>query len=84
MSSNRRRDSLTKILEEEEEGGSNPWLNNSLSVVGVILAGTAGWVIAWRSGVWKPSPDGSDVVDNTQVAIGAEILGYFSAVCYLG
>ena len=78
------RDSLSKILEEEEEG-SNAWLKNSLSVVGVIAVGTAGWAIAWQSGVWTPTPENSNGIDASQHApLGAEILGYLSAVCYLG
>ena len=56
-------------------------MKNSLSVVAVIAVGTAGWAIAWQGGVWKPVPD--DANEGT-VALGAKILGYASAVCYLG
>jgi hypothetical protein len=55
-----------------------------VSIIGIMAAGTAGWMLAWQSGVWKPTPDGGDVVDGAQMAIGAQVLGYFSAVCYLG
>jgi hypothetical protein len=80
-----RRDSLTKILEDEETTGTKTWLKNTLSILAVIVAGTAGWVIAWRSGAWTPTPLDSDVPEiRNQVAWGAEFLGYFSAVCYLG
>lgn len=75
---------LSKIL-EEEEAGKGAWLKNILSIVLVVAAGVAGWVIAWKSGVWTPTTeDGSDPAAQEQVALGAEILGYFSAVCYLG
>jgi len=84
-------DALTKILEEEGggggEGGSSAWVKNSLSIGLVVLAGAAGWLIAWRSGVWVPTPEGGDgtgEVGQQEVAVGAEVLGYFSAVCYLG
>jgi len=78
-----RSDSLSKILEEDDTPDENPWLKNSLSIIGVIVAGTAGWAIAWQSGVWKATPE--DGPDGEQaVALGAKLLGYFSAVCYLG
>lgn len=65
---------------EEEQG--QLFLKNSLSVIGIIAVGAAGWAIAWSSGAWRPSPveDGGD----TDMALGAEVLGYLSAVCYLG
>jgi hypothetical protein len=73
---------LSKILEEGEEGG-NAWVRNALSILGVIVVGTVGWAIAWQGGVWKPTPEeGGDEKQN--VALGANILGYISAVCYLG
>lgn len=75
------RDSLAKILEEEPN--SRAWLKNSLSVLVILIAGAAGWAIAWRAGVWKPSPAG-DSIEDEGTPMGAEILGYISAVCYLG
>jgi hypothetical protein len=79
-----RRDSLTKILEEEESNDGNAWLRNTLSVLAVIAVGTAGWAIAWQSGVWTPTPEDVTIPEATQIAVGAKILGYASAVCYLG
>lgn len=78
-SGHQRRDSLSKILEEDDEG--NAWVKNSLSILAVIAVGTAGWAIAWQGGVWKPVPENGD---EGSVAVGAKILGYASAVCYLG
>jgi len=77
-----RRDSLSKILEEEDENEGNAWVRNTLSILGVIVVGTAGWVLAWQSGVWKPTDTKSEV--SSSAPFGAEFLGYFSAVCYLG
>jgi hypothetical protein len=79
-----RRDSLSKILEDEDSPNGRAWLRNTLSILLVCAAGTAGWLIAYQSGVWTPTPEGSDVTKPQSVAIGAEILGYFSALCYLG
>jgi len=79
-----RRDSLSKILEEDENASGSSWKRNILSVLLVIIAGTAGWVIAWQSGVWAPTPEDGGSSEPQQVAIGAQVLGYFSAVCYLG
>jgi hypothetical protein len=78
-----RRDSLSKILEEADESTGKGWLYNSLSVLFVIIVGSGGWAIAWKSGVWTPTPE--DVVTpDKEVAFGAEVLGYLSAVAYLG
>ncbi|KAF2759793.1 vacuolar membrane PQ loop repeat protein [Pseudovirgaria hyperparasitica] len=74
-----RRDSLASIVEEET--GGREWLKNTLCVVGILTVGTGAWAIAWSSGVWKPVPV---VTDPQPMPIGAEILGYGSAVCYLG
>jgi len=78
-------DTLTKILEEEEEG-ENPWLRNTISIVAVIAVGAAGWAIAWQMGAWVPTPigGGEDVPSVNKTPVGASILGYISAVCYLG
>lgn len=72
-------------MEEDDGPDANPWLKNTLSILGVIVVGAAGWAIAWQSGAWKPTPtlpDGGEVKGKTP--LGAEILGYMSAVCYLG
>jgi solute carrier family 66 (lysosomal lysine-arginine transporter), member 1 len=74
-------------IEEEEDEGQEGWVRNTVSVLLVCTVGAAGWVIAWRSGVWAPvRQEGQDVEFAVQeeMAVGAQILGYFSAVCYLG
>lgn len=84
-SSGARRDSLVKILEDEDSAGGGSWKRNTWSILMVILVGTAGWAIAWRSGVWRPTPNHPKGVPGTdQVAVGASVLGYLSALCYLG
>ena len=81
-SERRRRSSLAAIV----EGGTGfqAWRKNAVSILLVCLAGTAGWLFAYKSDVWHPAPenDGSD--GGTSMALGAQILGYTSAVCYLG
>lgn len=79
-----RRDSLSKILEEDDSPGANPWLRNTLSVLAVAFIGAAGWTIAWQSKVWKPTPLDGDEQKAAEIAIGAQVLGYISAICYLG
>jgi hypothetical protein len=79
------RDSLAKILEEDDSPTGGSWKRNTLSIFMVIAVGTAGWALAWQSGVWTPTPEHpGDLPAQKEVAVGASILGYFSAVCYLG
>ncbi|GAB7346563.1 hypothetical protein MBLNU457_5756t2 [Dothideomycetes sp. NU457] len=76
-----RAEELAGILEEEP--APHGWLRNTVSVFLIILAGTAGWAIAWKAGAWKPTPV-SDPATDKDMPLGAEILGYASAVLYLG
>ena len=71
---------LAKVVDEGQ--GRNAWLKNIFSVLGIFFVGTAGWTIAWQTGTWKPAPIEQD--GDGQMVLGAQILGYFSAVCYLG
>jgi solute carrier family 66 (lysosomal lysine-arginine transporter), member 1 len=79
-----RRDSLSKILEDDESPNGKAWLRNIISILLVCIVGAVGWFIAYKSGVWTPTPEDSDLTEPQSVAIGAELLGYFSALCYLG
>jgi solute carrier family 66 (lysosomal lysine-arginine transporter), member 1 len=88
LSERRRRSSardepLAKVLEETDESGVRLWFKNVLSVLTIIVVGTAGWAIAYGSGAWKPTSLKRDV-DVEEMATGAQILGYASAVAYLG
>jgi hypothetical protein len=82
--SRRRRASSLPTIPDVTAASSNEWLKNTLSIFGVCAVGAAGWAIAWQIGVWVPQP----THDNTDAAsdspLGAQILGYASAVCYLG
>ncbi|KAF7597477.1 hypothetical protein BBP40_003724 [Aspergillus hancockii] len=74
-------DTLAKIVEENETGLS-AWAKNTSSVLAICVIGMGGWTIAWQSGVWKPAPQ--DDTGGAGIAVGAQVVGYFSAVCYLG
>jgi hypothetical protein len=75
----RRASSLPDI---DESAGGREWVNNSLSIVGVCVVGAGGWCIAWKTGVWAPQPLHNGI--EMETAFGAQVLGYVSAVCYLG
>lgn len=81
QASRRRRASSLPTIADKEEGGSEA-VKNSLSIIGVCVVGAAGWAIAWRTGVWAPQPADQDTPG--EIALGAQILGYASAICYLG
>ncbi|KAL1612282.1 hypothetical protein SLS60_000506 [Paraconiothyrium brasiliense] len=80
----RRASSLPSLLEEEDEASQSAWLKNTLSIFGVCAVGAAGWAIAWRTGVWVPTPENDGSSSDPETPLGASILGYASAVCYLG
>ncbi|KAF2720057.1 PQ-loop-domain-containing protein [Polychaeton citri CBS 116435] len=60
------------------------WLKNTLSILAIIAAGAGGWAIAWKTGAWRPTPVGQDAGSDDSSPVGAEVLGYISAICYLG
>ncbi|KKA21488.1 Vacuolar membrane PQ loop repeat protein [Rasamsonia emersonii CBS 393.64] len=74
-------DTLAKIV-EEGESGARAWVKNLVSVLAIAMIGTAGWAIAWQTGMWKPSPE--EHGGRSEMVPGAQVLGYFSAICYLG
>ncbi|BCS24657.1 PQ-loop repeat-containing protein [Aspergillus puulaauensis] len=73
---------LAKLV-EENRFGKGALMKNISSVLAICVIGMAGWTVAWQTGVWKPAPldSGNGGVD---MAPGAQVLGYISAVCYLG
>jgi len=64
----------------KESGVRRPWVKNAVWILLVCAGGAAGWAIAWASGLWNPEAGGSA----NDAAVGAEVLGYLSAVAYLG
>ena len=82
-SNSRQNDHLAKILEESDEPGTKLWFRNAMRVIAIGVIGTAAWALAYESGAWRPSPTSSG--DEPQdMPTGALVLGYFSALAYLG
>lgn len=85
--SQKRRDSsltpptLPTIPEGRKSVGASA--SNALSVLAVCTAGAAGWYAAWRAGLWKPTLE-DGMSDSAGRNLGAEALGYISAILYLG
>ncbi|KAK5111532.1 hypothetical protein LTR62_004827 [Meristemomyces frigidus] len=80
-------DQLQAILETPSSpftSTTRTYAKNTLSVFLILAVGTAGWAIAWQTGAWQPTPLGEDNGEHEATPLGAEILGYISAVCYLG
>ena len=91
LSTHSHNDILSKIVEEESTSTGGGWKKNTISILCIIFVGTAGWILAWQSGVWSPIPENGDLGDGgvvvgepSKTPLGASLLGYFSAVCYLG
>lgn len=75
----RRRDSLTRLMDKPT--AASAWLKNTLSILAIVIAGTAGWALAYKTGAWHPVPLKET---NDPTPLGASILGYGSALLYLG
>ncbi|KAI9843889.1 MAG: hypothetical protein M1837_006042 [Sclerophora amabilis] len=70
---------------EEKRSRAREWTNNGLSIILICVVGTVGWALAWRTSVWQPTPETpGDDDSGVNEALGAQILGYLSAMCYLG
>lgn len=67
----------------EEPSRMRATIKNIVSILGIMAVGTAGWAIAWKTGAWRPTPVGQEE-GGEPTPIGAEILGYVSAIAYLG
>ncbi|RMD44480.1 hypothetical protein DV735_g650, partial [Chaetothyriales sp. CBS 134920] len=80
-----RDESLVEALQEADESGERLWLKNILSILAIVAVGTAGWAVAYGTRIWTPAPEpGSGGVPEEDMAPGAQVLGYISAVLYLG
>jgi uncharacterized protein with PQ loop repeat len=76
-----RRDSLSRALAKPT--ATSAWVKNSLSILAIVVAGTAGWALAYKTGAWHPVPL-KDPASSTPTPLGASLLGYGSALLYLG
>ncbi|KAH9827263.1 vacuolar membrane PQ loop repeat protein [Teratosphaeria destructans] len=65
-------------------GRRNAWVRNTVSILAILLAGTAGWFVAYKTGAWTPTPTDAESRGEDHTPVGAEVLGYVSAVAYLG
>ncbi|KAK3630349.1 hypothetical protein LTR56_017525 [Elasticomyces elasticus] len=75
---------LSAIPEEKSTSKTRTYAKNTLSVFLILAVGTAGWAIAYKTGAWRPQPTGRHEETDEGTPLGASILGYASAVCYLG
>ncbi|KAI9829202.1 MAG: hypothetical protein M1826_005797 [Phylliscum demangeonii] len=69
---------------EAKDRSTPEWVNNTIGVLLVGLVGTAGWLVAWQTGVWTPTAVGGRTGSSVKVAWGPQVLGYLSACFYLG
>jgi uncharacterized protein with PQ loop repeat len=75
-------DEITSVKPRSE------WLKNTLAILAIFLVGAAGWAITYQLGIWTPTPapsSGSKQGEpEHETPLGASLLGYASAVLYLG
>jgi solute carrier family 66 (lysosomal lysine-arginine transporter), member 1 len=85
---------LARILEDQtpsppatSTSRTSAILKHTLCVLAIILAGSAGWAVAYKTGAWTPTPPPGSAGDGAagdDTPPGASLLGYMSAVAYLG
>jgi len=78
---------LPKISEDPLDisgSAGKEWAKNLAAVFMICAVGASGWAIAWQTRVWLPVAEGNATGDGKPTPLGAEIVGYFSAICYLG
>ena len=83
--SSRRRSSAAHSLpyiKDEEPSQARRWARNLMAVLGVCFMGALAWAVCWKVGWWRPTAP--DEEGDAERILGAEILGYASAVLYLG
>lgn len=80
--SQKRQRAATLPLIPEDRGHARRWLKNSLSVFAVCALGGVGWFVAFSVGVWKPTIENPE--SSPHESVPAQILGYLSALLYLG
>lgn len=93
-SSGRRASSLAKIDEDEgfegDVSSKTAWIQNTAGILFICIIGSLGWLICYKTGLWTPAPaPGSENGDSRDSPAkhspaGAQILGYVSAIAYLG
>lgn len=76
------KDGSLPVLEGNESRGSS-WIWNTVSLVLVCVVGALAWLIAYEAQLWTPDPQ-TDDKDAGKGPVGAVVLGYVSAICYLG
>lgn len=73
--------------------GNLPWKNHAriraavkhtASLLFVCVAGAVGWLLAWQVGAWAPTDESSGDGSGVDTSAGPQVLGYISAVSYLG
>lgn len=84
---------LAKIFEETDSTPTigrprtSRVIKNTLLILAVAGIGTLGWLIAFKTGTWKPQPqpdpNAQPDPDDDSNPPGAQLLGYISAVLYL-
>ncbi len=74
-----RSDFLSTVLRKNSPAAV--FVRNAMSVLAVCIVGGIGWFIAWKTDAWTlPESEEND----SDMPVGAAVLGYASAVLYLG
>lgn len=58
-------------------------LKNAVAILALCFLGSLCWVLAWQFELWQPTSTGDGSSESDRIP-GAEVLGYISAILYLG
>ena len=71
-------------LSARKHGRIRAAVKHTASLLFVCVAGAVGWLLAWQAGAWAPTDQPSSDGSGVNISAGPQVLGYISAVSYLG
>lgn len=75
-----------RFIENGSKRRLRDYIHNVIAILAIVLFGIITWMLLYYTGLWIPTPaptNSSSDQATTEIPVGAEILGYISAIFYL-